>query len=118
MTDYAVWWLSQEDCEQMGCALPPSIEWPEYIRRQYLSRLGRAGRGRLWIGDGIEFEGIREEDWHGPFAEGAEKSCGGIVLHARDVPLVLALPGYVTAPDMSIWRAHLAPLNDQQRGKP
>lgn len=41
-----IWWLSQAECEAIGPDLGPAF--PPPIQREYLSRYGRSGRGRLW----------------------------------------------------------------------
>ena len=42
----AIWWLSQHDCEAIG-DWPAVADLPPYLVRQYESRRGRPGRGRL-----------------------------------------------------------------------
>jgi hypothetical protein len=128
LTDYAIWWLSQEDQETLGdiprhddpdqaqeLAAYRGPDLPNYIRLEYRSREGRAGRGRLWVSDQLglprEFEipwaentltklleGYQDDfrHWHGSY--------GGIVIWARDVPLVACLPGLVTDLDLNFWR--------------
>ncbi len=54
-TDLLIWWTGQEECEAIYAlheeddenrVLPATV--PEYIRLEFRSRYGRAGRGRLW----------------------------------------------------------------------
>lgn len=100
---YLIWWLSEEDCKQM----PPLYEdedkekgplISEYIIHEFDSRLGRAGRGRLWVSDRFDIEEI-EWDNNKPMAKAASR-CGGIVIDIRDVNEIAYFPGFVT--DLSL----------------
>ncbi len=127
---FAIWWLSQEDQETLGdipwltdpdqaeaLALYRGPDLPEYIRREYSSRQGRPGHGRLWVARELDlpadFEigeawfqsdlgrmlaGYRDEwgHWHGSY--------GGIVVRAEDAPRLAFLPGIVTNLWLSYWR--------------
>jgi hypothetical protein len=129
VTEFAIWWLSQEDQETLGDI--PSLDdpdeeeeraayrgpnLPEYIRREYSSRYGRPGRGRLWVAEelglpidfaideawfdsrlGRMLAGYQDEfgHWHGGY--------GGVVIRAVDAPLVANLPGLVTDGWLSFW---------------
>lgn len=99
-----VWWTDQaaaeivDDLELTG--------WPAYLESQFNSRLGRAGRGRLWIDErfpsSIEipqllFDGMPLGKW----ITGA--GMGGIVIDAADLRHVRDLPGLVT--DLDLRRA-------------
>jgi hypothetical protein len=113
----AVWWLGQDDMELLGDEAPEGL--PEYIRREYRDRLGRAGRGRLWIAAGeSELAGAAVDPWPDtPTAKhlGGYKderffppyigSYGGIVIHARHAPLLAYLPGVVTDMRLNYWHA-------------
>jgi len=113
MSDYAVWWTSQGCCELMIVACPPDDQkgWttllaetfslPGYIASELSSRLGRAGRGRLWIPETIPLEGIL---WPDKPTSLMASQCGGIVIYARDVESVRHLPGFVTDLEMDFWQ--------------
>lgn len=115
---YVIWWLTEADCRLLGephrrsnwagddreegarvFGRPGTLDleatgWPDYLQRQYRSRYGRAGRGRLWVTPEIPVERIAIPDDH-PLTPRIAQS-GGIVLHARDLHLVSVLPGLVT----------------------
>jgi hypothetical protein len=88
-----IWWLSQEDCEQLQPVLD-KLPIPQYIKDEFWSRFGRPGRGRLWVPKNIDFSGF-PWDSDKPLAKAAEK-CGGVVIDAADVRYVACLPGFVT----------------------
>lgn len=107
---FAVWWLSQRDCELLGdvsCDDPdeeiglPDYGLPRYIRIEYMSLSGRNARGRLWVSLG---ELGKERVWEIPhelFENNSlgvllEKDYGGIVIRERDALAVAYLPGLVT----------------------
>lgn len=48
---FYVWWVDQSACECIGERLPTSFD--KWVRDQYQSRYGRAGRGRLWCDDEV-----------------------------------------------------------------
>lgn len=91
-TDLLIWWLSQDECEAIGHYPPGSV--PEYIRLEYRSRLGRNGRGRLWVPSQFGAVGIHW-DTTKPATRLAEKR-GGIVIFASDAVHVFSLPGFLT----------------------
>lgn len=92
---HAIWWLSQENFEQMGNEPQWPTNVPEYVRDQWADLRGRNGRGRLWAASGTGLESI---DWPAPETpiSLAAGKCGGIVLHACDAWTVAALPGFLT----------------------
>lgn len=101
-----IWWLSQKDCEDIAenfLRLEPDADdytWlvplPEYLKRQFVSRLGRAGRGRLWVPRDISLETIAWPEAH-PIARWIEQvSAGGIVFWRKDLAAIAGLPGVVT----------------------
>jgi hypothetical protein len=95
VSELAIWWLTQEDCELIGGNLPNVS--PEYLKSQYRSRLGRPGRGRLWVDDDEGF-GITDIEWpegDHPIAEHCSY-CGGIVMWRKDLDALAILPGLVT----------------------
>lgn len=91
--DYLIWWTDQDECE---AAPEAGIErLPDYLRSEFRSRLGRPGRGRLWVAPHIPLgDGIGWDD-NKPAARLAGKRAG-IVIEAKDKPAVLALPGFLT----------------------
>lgn len=91
-TDILIWWTDQIACEVIGDRLSDTV--PDYIRREYRSRLGRAGRGRLWVDNRFGDVGI-PWDTSKPAARLSE-SRGGIVIARDDAPHVFGLPGYLT----------------------
>ena len=90
---YLIFWTNQADCEQIESG-DLAKNCPRYIKRQLSSRYGRAGRGRLWVADGIPVKEITWDDSKPP-AKYAGNS-GGIVIHGRDYNAVKSLPGMVT----------------------
>lgn len=110
---YVIWWLDQyemEDAEQHA-ELPPL---PAYLQRQWDSRHGRAGRGRLWIDD-EEFTGdeqkIGVDPWPKTPVGRVLKKCGGIVMRVEDLSSLQTMPGLVTDLD-------LVPLRNPSFGPP
>lgn len=104
MSKAAIWWTSQQDCEVLGDHAPKHL--PEYIRTEYRSRLGRNGRGRLWIAPTTpELQDTAVHPWPAtPVATAIETfRHGGIVIHAAHVPLVACLPGFVTDTHLNYW---------------
>lgn len=119
-SEFAIWWLSQADCESIG--EPHRFEneqeriadeikhhakfydlntsnWPEYIQDQYMSRVGRAGRGRLWVTDSIPVEEI---EWDSSKSAAARaENCGGIVIWRKDLDAIRNLAGFITDLDMN-----------------
>jgi hypothetical protein len=86
-----IWWLTQDDYQAIGDANP---EWPEYLQREYRSRRGRPGRGRLWEADLFEPFDIEWDDAK-PMAAFAGQA-GGIVIRWMDAIFVRKLPGFLT----------------------
>lgn len=95
----AVWWTDQACCEAIGDQDNAPRWLPEYVREQYWSRYGRAGRGRLWAHERFQDLGrirIAWPDPETPLARWLGKGFAGIVIEAADVPLLHDLPGVVT----------------------
>jgi hypothetical protein len=111
----AIWWLDQDDCEKVESDYPllrdangdlietedgedymrTPIPLPSYILKEFWSRMGRAGRGRLWVAPEIHLESIPWDDAL-PLAQHAER-CGGIVFHRQDLDAVKAMhAGFAT----------------------
>jgi len=105
--DYLIWWTNQEDCrrvEELGAAGLLDL-WPKYLHGQYESRSGRAGRGRLWVDDSFPVRGAAWNDG-APFCKIAADAAG-IVIKAHDVWHVIALPGFITTVDMTVYASDL-----------
>lgn len=108
----AVWWLDQAATEAVrawlgasGSAGWPASPWPAYLREEFRSREGRAGRGRLWVSAHLAAEGVAVEPWPpGPVGEWILASgAAGIVLLGTDVPALVDLPGLVTDLRLRRW---------------
>lgn len=93
-----IWWLNQQDCDAIG----PRLErrFPSYLHKQYESRCGRPGRGRLWAAE--QFGEVSVTWNNSPLCLVLER-CGGIVIREGDVVLLAGMPGIVT--DMDLQRA-------------
>jgi hypothetical protein len=114
---FLIWWLTQEDCEAIGEphdtsewsveereTIPEGFipgwyrlelsPWPDYLKEEYRSRYGRAGRGRLWVPAGIPIMSVLIPDDH-PLTSRIDRS-GGILFHERDLIFVKDLPGMIT----------------------
>jgi hypothetical protein len=89
-----IWWLNQSDHEMVSL-LCEDAEIPQYIIKEFNSRVGRAGRGRLWIPEEIKFAGIKWQD-DDPIFDAVGDSYGGIVIHRCDVHHIVSWPGFVT----------------------
>lgn len=98
-TDLLVWWTSEEECEAIHHQFP-MWQWqlpytvPTYIRSEYQSRLGRNGRGRLWVAEEIGEVGIPWDETKP--ASRLAGTRGGIVIWKSDAEHVFALPGFLT----------------------
>lgn len=93
MKPYYIWWTNQEESETADHVLE-KVEIPSTIKMALNSRLGRAGRGRLWTVS--IYEEVEVNPW--PDTE-TGKECemrGGIVFHAEDLPAIAWLPGIFT----------------------
>lgn len=120
--DILIWWTSEIDCRVIGEPHdqtdpddategdPDGIHdtsrspLPAYLVTEYGSRYGRHGRGRLWVPDGIPWAAGRDgiDPW--PETQIARMidryGHAGIVFHRSDLPIVAAMPGFVT--DMAL----------------
>lgn len=94
--EYLIWWTSQEEAEKAWEHQETFLAagFPDYIEREFKSRMGRAGRGRLWVADEIP---IKEIDWDEkkPAARLASQRAG-IVIRAEDKDFVFDAPGFLT----------------------
>ena len=106
MSYLAIWWTSQEDCETIGDTLPETM--PEYVREEYRSRLGRAGRGRLWTPDELGPDEISVDPWpETPLALRLGDDYGGIVIRIADMSHLVEMPGIITdlnARQFGLWQ--------------
>jgi hypothetical protein len=95
-----IWWLSQDECEAIGEELPKTF--PAYMRNEYASRLGRNGRGRLWVDK--QFHVAEVKPWPSTsMGKFLGEKCGGIVIQDVDKKHLAKLPGIVT--DLKLRRA-------------
>ena len=106
MNDVAlIWWTDEAAAKVVertiiSDAWPASRHdrWPVYLVRQFESRIGRAGRGRLWDSgdfgpasvDDAQFDKTPIGRWI------VESSMAGIVIGRRDLSCVIDMPGVVT----------------------
>lgn len=99
MTSFVVWWTNQEESEEV-CTRVESGTWnaPEYIKDMVISRQGRNGRGRLWIGKIPEFDGIEAINWNDdkPLASYIGARCGGILVKLEDMFYLRNVRGLIT----------------------
>ena len=100
MREYVIWWLDQSACELAGALGARDAPWPEYIKREFSSRCGRAGRGRLWLAPEIELTGGIPWKDGDPAYDAVWRGCGGIVIRREDARHVLSWPGFVSDLDM------------------
>ncbi len=74
-------WIPDDIAEN---ELPASM--PEYIADQFSSRMGRGGRGRLWVAMDMSLPGGITVDWPRSDLGRSLLNCGGIVINASDLP--------------------------------
>lgn len=101
--DLLIWWLSRADQEALG---EPRDGWPDYLRREYISRYGRAGRGRLWAAPELGHVSVAFPLQDTPLSSALEK-CGGIVIRASDAHHLEGMPGIITDLALLRWSAPL-----------
>lgn len=96
---FLIWWTNQADCEAVS-EYRGVIDVPDYIAREFRSRHGRPGRGRLWIPTELYAEvpipPITIPWPETPLANVLGDYYGGIVIRASDVACLRELPGVVT----------------------
>ena len=99
--DYAIWWLDSSATFLADVLGFHDSGAPEYIKNEFTARIGRAGRGRLWVPKGIA---VNEIEWidGDPRFDAVGEDCGGIVIRAEDVWHVFAWPGFVTDLELNI----------------
>lgn len=97
MNEPLIWWTNQEDAERVEVLSRANLldDWPDYLRDQFASRMGRAGRGRLWSDE--RFGTTPAQPWNNanPLCRIANDA-GGIVIEGGDLKHVADLPGFVT----------------------
>lgn len=103
MMEYLIWWLSQDDCKDILDGRHDTQLGKAYILEQFTSRVGRAGRGRLWVHKSIPIDGIEWDDSK-PAARLAGKM-GGIVIRAADAKFVFHKPGFLTDLELNFVRS-------------
>jgi hypothetical protein len=99
---FLIWWTNQSDCERIA----PLDSWPTWLYDEFRSRLGRHGRGRLWVPGlwdkdapgGVSVEWDTGNNWLCRAADDA----GGIVIPADALRHVQFMPGFVTTFDMAL----------------
>ena len=102
----AIWWTTNEEAHRLGGEDEhlSDARIPAYIHSEFRSRIGRNGRGRLWVAPEMEQlakgQKIEVEPWptgkdETPLVRYCAKAAG-IVLDADDVPSLQGLPGVVT----------------------
>lgn len=87
--EFRIWWTSQSDCAAITDAPGDLKGVPSYVISQLRSRIGRNGRGRLWVHDTLPVRAMTCPDR-------APVGCGGIVIRASDADRIRGLPGFVT----------------------
>ena len=109
--EFLVWWTSEADARKLGeepdWSSHPNL--PDYIRDEFSSRYGRAGRGRLWVPPGIQVSSVRWDD-NRPTCRAAA-DCGGVVFRRLDIEAVAALPGFITDTAMNEMVGALLPAD-------
>lgn len=92
---YLIWWTPDE-CEE-------DPQWinntPDYIIDEYINRVGRAGRGRLWCARGMP-ESITVEWPQNRLCDDLAARFGGIVIRKQDDQFVRHMPGVITSLEM------------------
>ena len=92
MTDtnlLAVWWVNQSDCESIN---EDNIN-VSYIRKEYDSRNGRAGRGRLWVPKQIK---LQQVELPSTVVFEGNDTHGGIVIFKEDVESIRNFGGIIS----------------------
>lgn len=100
---YLIWWTSQEDCERIA----PLDTWPTWLYDEFNSRMGRPGRGRLWVPESIDRigdvpQGVTVWDDVNNWLCKAANNAGGIVIPASEVHHVQFMPGFVSTFEMTL----------------
>ena len=88
----AVWWVNQADCEAINETDVPK----GYIRSEFRSRLGRVGRGRLWVPNKIQCQQVEVPK---TVVYEGQDTHGGIVIFKADIEKVRPLGGILSDTD-------------------
>ena len=98
-----IWWTAQEHCifKPFKCNY---TKLPDYVWQEYCNRVGRSGRGRLWVPKGLEVTDLDIE----PEAEVWEDhrnlgECAGVVFKEEDVQVVQLCPGHITDLELNLY---------------
>lgn len=97
-----IWWTNQDDTETVE---EMQTNFPDYLQTEFRSRIGRNGRGRLWVPYQYMSQDWKIEWLDGPLFSKLEKSYGGIVMLAADINHVMNLPGIITDFNMRVIKA-------------
>lgn len=87
-----IWWTSDAETQQIGPKAPACL--PDYVRAQYELRLGRSGRGRLWVEERFGPQAIG--NWPKTLIADVAQDSAGIVFSKRDVKAFAGVTGMVT----------------------
>jgi hypothetical protein len=92
-----IWWTNQDDAEQFGVPYTYCFDkcpLPDYIKKQFASRYGRAGRGRLWVDESIN---VKEIEWNdeSPLSDYCNEAAG-ILFDSSDLNAMRRVPGVIT----------------------
>ncbi len=96
---FLIWWTTQADCEAIGGAeaLGKTPALPEYLILELRSRIGRNGRGRLWVSGLLNGAPAGTTTWPTTaLAYVLEGQYGGIVIRAEDRFALADMPGVIT----------------------
>lgn len=97
-----IWWTNQNDAEDVD--LMKDMVWPDYLKIEHKSRLGRNGRGRLWVSNSwgdISSLRVVWDDTQLIFRI-TGRHYGGIVFDRNDVEYLKILPGFITDMNMNV----------------
>lgn len=99
-SDLAIWWTNQSEANAIHDG--DLGELPAAIANQLWSRIGRNGRGRLWVAAELEsIPDVSVSPWPtSSMATYLSESCGGVVIRRSDIDKVNHLPGTITDFDL------------------
>jgi hypothetical protein len=98
--DCYIWWTNQRDAENAQFA--DRTNWPEELETELSSRMGRAGRGSLWIPYSWSSSDLGVEwDDNNPMFNALGNHYGGIVFRREHLPLLTGFAGLITDFDMN-----------------
>ncbi|MNC35316.1 hypothetical protein D3C87_1111250 [compost metagenome] len=98
--DLYIWWTNQRDTERADAS--DRTNWPAELEDELRSRMGRNGRGSLWIPTQWDWAdlGIEWQESH-PMFIALGNHYGGIVFRREYLPLFKDLTGLITDFDMN-----------------